>query len=81
MVTASDLRQRILASPFEPFRVHLIDGRHFDVHDPTWNLVGEPVCLIARLLEKFESEGASREARRFSAAVPPRSTSPWTASG
>jgi len=46
MITAHDMRQRILAQPFRPFRVYLTDGRHFDIHDPTWNLVGEPVFLI-----------------------------------
>ncbi len=46
MIRASDMRQRILERPFRPFRVYLKDGRHFDIHDPTWNLVGEPVFLI-----------------------------------
>ncbi len=46
MIRASDMRQRILEHPFRPFRVYLTDGRHFDIHDPTWNVVGEPVFLI-----------------------------------
>lgn len=46
MITPQDMRRRILAHPFLPFRVYLTDGRHFDVHDPTWNVVGEPVFLI-----------------------------------
>jgi hypothetical protein len=46
MVTAADLRKRILEHPFQPFRVHLTDGRRFDIHDPSWNLVGEGIFLI-----------------------------------
>lgn len=46
MVTANDIRQRILEHPFQPFRVYLKDGRQFDIVRPSWNLVGEPVLLI-----------------------------------
>ncbi len=46
MVTATDVRQRILQHPFQPFRVYLTDGRRFDVYDPTWNLVADAVLLI-----------------------------------
>ncbi len=46
MVTAADLRQRILERPFHPFRIHLTDGRSFDIHDPTWNLVAEAILLV-----------------------------------
>jgi hypothetical protein len=46
MVTPADVRQRIMERPFHPFRVHLTDGRRFDIHDPTWNLVGEAILLI-----------------------------------
>jgi hypothetical protein len=35
-----------MAHPFRPFRVCLTDGRHFDIHDPVWNLVGEGIFLI-----------------------------------
>ena len=46
MITAAEMRKRILERPFQPFRVHLTDGRRFDIHDPSWNLVGEAVFLI-----------------------------------
>jgi hypothetical protein len=46
MITANDIRQRIRAHPFQPFRVYLTDGRHFDIPDPTWTLVGEPVIFL-----------------------------------
>ena len=46
MVTAGDIRMRVVERPFQPFRLILKDGRQFDVRDPTWNLVGEPVLLV-----------------------------------
>lgn len=46
MVTAADMRKRILERPFKPFRVYLTDGRSFDIHDPTWNLAAEAILLI-----------------------------------
>jgi hypothetical protein len=46
MITANDMRQRIREQPFRPFRVYLTDGRHFDIPEPTWTLVGEPVIIL-----------------------------------
>jgi hypothetical protein len=46
MITAADVRQRIQERPFRPFRVYLKDGRQFDVPDPFWTLVGEPVLIL-----------------------------------
>ncbi len=46
MITAADLRKRILERPFQPFRVYLTDGRCFDIREPTWNLVADAILLI-----------------------------------
>ena len=46
MITAADMRKRSLERPFQPFRVYLTDGRRFDIHDPSWNLVAEAILLI-----------------------------------
>jgi hypothetical protein len=46
MVTPADMRKRILERPFQPFRVCLTDGRRFDIHHPTWNLVADAILLI-----------------------------------
>jgi len=46
MIKAKDMKQWAWAEPFRPFRVHLKDGRHFDVPERTWTLVGEPVILL-----------------------------------
>ena len=38
MITAQHLRELLNAQPFKPFRVHLSDGRAFEVpnHDAAW---------------------------------------------
>ena len=46
MITAADMRKRILERPFQPFRVYLKDGRHFDIHNPAWNLAADAIFLI-----------------------------------
>lgn len=46
MITPADMRQRIQERPFRPFRVYLKDGRQFDVPDPFWALVGEPILIL-----------------------------------
>lgn len=33
-MTIEQLRQMHQAQPFRPFRVHITDGRHLDVHHP-----------------------------------------------
>jgi hypothetical protein len=40
MITARDLLARLRRRPFEGFRVHLTDGRSFDVLYPELNMVG-----------------------------------------
>jgi hypothetical protein len=40
------LRERLYQEPFTPFRVRLKDGRHYDIHYPRLNLVGESVFII-----------------------------------
>jgi hypothetical protein len=44
------LRHRIDRRPFLPFRIHLVDGRSFDILDPTWTWVIPPFrrVFIAR---------------------------------
>jgi hypothetical protein len=46
MITAKDMKKWAWAEPFQPFRVYLTDGRQFDVPEPTWTLVGEPVICL-----------------------------------
>src|SRR5262249_52273825 len=41
-----DLRRRLRRRPFVPFRVHLADGRVFDVQYPDINLLGETIFGI-----------------------------------
>jgi len=33
MITAKQVRELVTASPFKPFRIHLSDGSHYDVHN------------------------------------------------
>lgn len=35
MITANEIRERMIETPFRPFRICMTDGRHFDVvnHD------------------------------------------------
>jgi hypothetical protein len=40
MVQSDDLRQLLRKRPFQPFRVHLTDGRVFEVRYPNINLLG-----------------------------------------
>jgi hypothetical protein len=44
------LRLRIDRRPFLPFRIHLVDGRSFDILDPAWTWVIPPYrrVFIAR---------------------------------
>jgi hypothetical protein len=46
MIKASDMKKWAWAEPFRPYRVYLKDGRHFDVPNPRWTLVGEPVVIL-----------------------------------
>jgi hypothetical protein len=40
MTTTHDLLARLRRRPFEGFRLHLTDGRFFDIHYPEMNMVG-----------------------------------------
>jgi hypothetical protein len=40
VVTSDELLRLLRKRPFEPFRVHLTDGRVFDIRYPEMNLVG-----------------------------------------
>jgi hypothetical protein len=44
------LRRRLDRRPFLPFRMHLVDGRHFDILDPSWTFAIPPYrrVFIAR---------------------------------
>jgi hypothetical protein len=46
MVTPDELRRRKEEIPFRPFRIYLCDGRHFDIPDLTWYLVGEAIMKV-----------------------------------
>ena len=41
-----ELRRRLRQRPLEPFRIHLTDGRTFDVRYPDLNLVFTTYALI-----------------------------------
>lgn len=40
------LRELLRARPFEPFRVYLNDGRHFDVRHPEFMALGRAIVHI-----------------------------------
>ena len=46
MTTPDELLGLLRKRPFEPFRVHLTDGRTFDVRYPEINLVGLTFFVI-----------------------------------
>ena len=41
-----ELYRMLHKRPFEPFRIHLTDGRVFDIHYPALNLVGVSYVII-----------------------------------
>ncbi len=55
-MNTDNLRKLHCAEPFRPFRVHLADGRHFDIHHPEF-LAYTPkgrTAIIMRLDDSFE---------------------------
>lgn len=46
MKRSEELRALLRQRPFQPFRVHLNDGRVFEIHYPDINLVGETFFVI-----------------------------------
>jgi hypothetical protein len=46
MTRAEELRRLKLANPFVPFRLHLTDGRVFDVPTGWWVLVGREWAVV-----------------------------------
>ena len=51
-MTRAELRSRLDREPFEPFRVHVTDGRHYDIRDPKLAVPTEN-----RLFIVFERDG------------------------
>lgn len=45
-MTSEEMKDLIKRKPFQPFRVHLHDGRHYDVVNPEFNLVSRRMILI-----------------------------------
>jgi hypothetical protein len=45
-MTRDEMKDLIKRQPFQPFRVHLTDGRHYDVVNPEFNLVSRTTVLI-----------------------------------
>ena len=45
-MTSEEMKDLIKRKPFQPFRVHLHDGRHYDVVNPEFNLVSRTKVLI-----------------------------------
>ena len=55
-MTIDQLRQMHHAHPFRPFRMHLADGRHLEVHHPdflAYTTTGRTV-VVTRVDETFE---------------------------
>lgn len=50
-MTTQEIQRALLARPFEPFRVLVADGRHFDVRHPENIALGGKGRLIAIGLE------------------------------
>ena len=45
-MTPEDLRTALRTQPFVPFRLHLSDGRSFDVPHPEFLLVAESMAVV-----------------------------------
>src|SRR5437016_5269391 len=45
-MTPEQLRQRLYEKPFQPFRVHLKDGRNYEIRHPNLGLAAEAVFII-----------------------------------
>jgi hypothetical protein len=43
---ADELRAIVYRQPFEPFRIHVKDGRSFNIVHPRLSVVGESVVLV-----------------------------------
>ena len=43
-----EINQKLRASPFVPFRVHMSDGKHLDVNHPEMAMLTRMALLIAR---------------------------------
>jgi hypothetical protein len=46
MIDAMDLYRTLHHKPFQPFRVHLTDGRSYDIRFPRNNVVGTTYFVI-----------------------------------
>lgn len=42
----TEIRRRLNAMPFEPFRVHMSDGSHYDVHHPDFMFITQTRIAI-----------------------------------
>jgi len=78
-VTIDQVRKLYQAQPFQPFRVHLADSRHFDVTHPEVMAINEPGrtivvahegvfeiidLLLVTSLETLNGHGRSTRRRR-----------------
>ena len=52
---AEELRQMCRRDPFQPFRVHVKNGKMFDVFDPLECLVGE-IALVLPVHDPVDSD-------------------------
>ncbi|HEV3258248.1 MAG TPA: hypothetical protein VG013_15305 [Gemmataceae bacterium] len=46
MIQPEELLRRLRQRPFQPFRVHLTDGRAYEVRYPDMNIVGTTFVMI-----------------------------------
>jgi len=46
MIQPEELLRRLRQRPFQPFRVHLTDGRVYDVRYPDMNIVGTTFFMV-----------------------------------
>jgi len=48
---ADKLQEQVRRQPFQPFRMHLTSGTHFDVHHPEFILVTRRDVVVAKLVK------------------------------
>ncbi len=46
MITQSNIRDKLNQRPFEPFRIVMSSGQHYDIPHPEWIIVGKQVLGI-----------------------------------
>ena len=53
-MSPNDIRKLVDQQPFQPFRIHLADGKALDVHDPAYIIVTKFAIMLG---EDFDDDG------------------------